>query len=269
MMTPTVAGLFCYPIKSCKGIALERTHLSLRGILYDREWAIADLKTGKVLTQRDEPKLCLVETSIKDDTLAFSTPDAGGMSVPIETEDGPEIRRKSVRIWGEEAVGYDQGMWASGWFSAYLRRNCILVRVAREHVRPSRGVTRVAFADGHEILVISEASLADLNARMEAPLLMDRFRPNVVVAGCPPYAEDGWTACTIGGGVRLLGAELCVRCVITTTDQSTSARGKEPLKTLAEYRKASKGVVFGRYFNGLNGGCLAVGDALDVLSAPW
>ena len=269
MMAPTVSGLFCYPIKSCKGISLERTPVSLRGILYDREWAIVDAKTGKVLTQREDPRLCLIETAFKGATLEFSVPGQGGMDVPLEVTDEPANRRKVVTVWSDRAVGFEQGMWASGWISAFLHRHCYLVRMARDHVRASEGGTRIAFADGHEFLVISEASLSDLNGRLDAALPMDRFRPNIVVAGCPPYAEDGWTAFTIGGGVRLLGADPCVRCPITTTDQVTAERGKEPLKTLATYRKAPKGVVFGRNFNGLNGGSIAIGDSVDVLTAPY
>lgn len=265
MMTPTVTGLYCYPIKSCKAIALERTNLSLRGILYDREWAVIDTRTGKVLDQRAEPRLCLVETAINGDTLEWSAPGGGGMRLAIEGDDGPVLRTLDVDVWGERAAAHDQGTWPAGWFSAFLGRDCTLVRMAPHHVRPSRGGTRIAFADAHEILVISEASLADLNARMEAPLPMDRFRPNVVVAGCPPYAEDDWTAFSIGGGVRLLRSSSCIRCAITTTDQATSLRGKEPLKTLATYRKMPKGVVFGRYYNGMNGGQITLGDPVEVL----
>lgn len=268
MTTPTVSGLFCYPIKSCRGIALARTNLSLRGILYDREWAVIDTSTRKVLDQRDEPRLCLVETALKGTILEWSAPGAGSMRLEIEGDEGPPFRELDVDVWGERVAAHDQGMWPAGWFSAFLGRDCTLVRMAPEHVRPSRGGTRIAFADGHEILVISEASLAELNGRLEAPLPMDRFRPNVVISGCPPYAEDGWAAFSIGGGVRLLGAALCIRCVITTTDQATSVRGKEPLKTLAAYRKMPKGVVFGRYFNGMNGGQIAVGDEISILEAP-
>jgi uncharacterized protein YcbX len=268
MMTPTVSGLYCYPIKSCRGIPLQRTSYSLRGILYDREWAVVDVKSGKVLTQREEPKLCLIETAFKGATLEISS-QGSGVEVPLDTAAEPPNRRKEVRVWDDRVVGYEQDMWASGWISAFLRRNCVLVRMGRDHVRPSRGKTRIAFADSHEVLVISEASLADLNGRMEAPLPMDRFRPNVVVAGCPPYAEDAWTAFSIGGGVRLLGSSPCIRCPITTTDQATAERGKEPLKTLATYRKMPKGVIFGRYFNGLNGGQIAVGDTIEILTAPW
>ena len=267
MTTPTVSGLYCYPIKSCKGIALERATVSLRGMLYDREWAVVDVKAGRVLTQREEPRLCLIQTAFTGDTLKFFSPGNGGTEVPLEPAE-PSNRRKDVRVWGDLAAAFEQDMWASGWISAFLRRNCALVRMARDHVRPSGGGTRIAFADGHEFLVVSEASLADLNGRMEAPLPMDRFRPNIVVAGCPAYAEDGWAAFTIGGGVRLLGANACVRCVITTTDQATGERGKDPLKTLAAYRRAEKGVIFGRNFNGQNGGSIAVGDKIEIVPAP-
>ncbi len=267
MMTPSVSGLFCYPIKSCKGIALERANLSLRGLLHDREWAVVETRTGKVLTQREEPKLCLVETAIKDGMLEWSAPGSGRMRLEIDGDEVPPYRVREAVVWGERVTAYDQGPWPAGWFSAFLKRDSTLVRMADGHVRPSRGGTRIAFADAHELLVVSEASLEDLNGRLEAPLPMDRFRPNVVIAGCAPYAEDAWPAVAIGG-VRLLGADPCVRCVITTTDQATAERGKEPLAALAAYRRAGKGVIFGRNFNGMNGGSLAVGDEVSILEAP-
>lgn len=269
-MALTVSGLYVYPIKSCGGIALPRVNHSLRGFLHDREWAVIDEKSGVVLTQREEPRLCQVATTIADDALAFSAPESGELRIPIAYDESPALDRRIVRIWDACAPAVDQGMWPAGWFSAYLKRRCRLVRVTRGHRRPSAALStsNMGFTDAHEILVISEASLAGLNARLETPLPMDRFRPNIVVAGCEPHAEDDWVA-ILAASVRLVGAKRCVRCVITTTDQRTAARGKEPLATLASYRKAPKGVVFGRYFDAVNGGQIDVGSVVEPLSAPW
>jgi len=269
-MTLTVSRLYVYPIKSCGGIALPYVNHSLRGFLHDREWAVVDEKSGDVLTQREEPRLCLVATAIADDALAFSAPESGELRIPIKDDESPALGRRIVRIWDACAPAVDQGMWPAGWFSTFLKRRCRLVRMSRGHRRPSAALptSNMGFADAHEILVISEASLAGLNARLAVPVPMERFRPNIVVAGCEPHAEDDWTA-ILAASVRFVGANRCIRCVITTTDQRTAARGKEPLATLASYRKAPKGVVFGRYFNAINGGCIRVGDVVEPLSAPW
>jgi uncharacterized protein YcbX len=121
--------------------------------------------------------------------------------------------------------------------------------------------TRVSFADGFPFLLISEESLADLNRRLADPLPMNRFRPNLVVAGAEPYAEDGWDRIEIGG-VRLRMVKPCARCVVTTTDQTTAQRGKEPLRTLATYRKVEGEVMFGQNVVPEGRGHLRVGDQL-------
>jgi uncharacterized protein YcbX len=122
---------------------------------------------------------------------------------------------------------------------------------------------RVAFADAFPFLLISEASLADLNARMDTPLPMNRFRPNIVITGCEPYAEDTWPSLRIGS-VDFAAAKACVRCTVTTTDQATTERGAEPLKTLATYRKTETGVIFGQNLIHLNRGTLRVGDTVTI-----
>jgi uncharacterized protein YcbX len=185
------------------------------------------------------------------------------LRLALDCEPGPIV---DARVHKDACKGIDQGVWTSAWFTAFLETPCHLLRAVPEsvHARRSKaGIGAIGFADAHEILLISEASLADLNARLETPVPMDRFRPNIVVSGCDPYAEDGWDAINVAS-VRLIGADACVRCAITTTDQASGERGKEPLKTLSEYRKTPKGVVFGRNFNGGNGGQIDIGSLVDV-----
>ena len=262
-----ISRLYCYPIKSCGGITLESATVSLRGIQHDRAWAVVDLKTHRVLTQREVPKLCLVRTEITaEGQLAFSAPDCAGLQTPLDAPESPRAAI-AVEIWGERVRAVDQGMWPSGWFSAFLGRHCALMRLAPDGDRRSKDGRGLAFADGYQSLIISESSLEDLNARLETPLPMDRFRPNVVVADCAPYAEDEWGMIRLGG-LHAEGTKPCVRCVITTTDQRTAERAKEPLRTLATYRKTDKGVVFGRNFSFMNGGSLRIGDAVELVPAP-
>jgi hypothetical protein len=137
----------------------------------------------------------------------------------------------------------------------------------RRQVNPNfaqRPEDQVAFADAFPFLLISEASLDDLNARMHAPLPMNRFRPNIVITGCAPYAEDTWPSLRIGS-VDFAAAKACVRCTVTTTDQTTTERGEEPLKTLATYRKTDAGVVFGQNLIHLNRGTIRVGDRVTTV----
>ena len=129
------------------------------------------------------------------------------------------------------------------------------------HRRSKIGDGEVAYGDAYPFLMISEESLADLNGRLETPLPMNRFRPNIVVRGGAPYVEDTLDRCRIGG-VEFTATTLCIRCPITTTDQRTAVRGKEPLRTLATYRKQPDGVVFGRNFNHAGTGTIRVGDVV-------
>jgi uncharacterized protein YcbX len=136
--------------------------------------------------------------------------------------------------------------------------------LADDHRRRSKiGDGEVAFGDAYPFLVIADSSLADLNTRLETPLPMNRFRPNIVIAGARPYQEDDMARFAING-IDFAGATLCIRCPTTTTNQDTAERGKEPLRTLATYRKHPDGVVFGRNFNHSGSGRVKVGDAIEL-----
>jgi len=175
-----------------------------------------------------------------------------------------------VRIFRDTCQAVDQGEVVAAWFSDYLHMPCRVVAMAPHHMRrvnpnfARRPEDQVAFADAFPFLLLSEASLADLNARMPNPLPMNRFRPNIVIADCEPYAEDTWPALRIGS-VDFAAAKACVRCTVTTTDQATTERGEEPLKTLATYRKTETGVIFGQNLIHLNRGTIRVGDTVQPI----
>lgn len=173
----------------------------------------------------------------------------------------------SVRLLSikDTCIGLDLGASAAAWFSEYLGLDCALVRIDEEYHRPvPDSEAEVGFADEYPLLGISEASLADLNSRMSAPLPMDRFRPNLVFAGCDPYAEDSMRIMSIGD-VRIEGKKQCGRCKTTTIDQQTGEIGKEPLKTLATYRRVGGNAMFGMNFVHLDTGVIRVGDALKKI----
>jgi uncharacterized protein YcbX len=181
-----------------------------------------------------------------------------------------------VNIWGGIGYGIDQGDEAARWFSSALGISCRLLdhdpdRPRKRHSSVLGKDIRLRFADGYPLLIISEASLADLNRRMSAPVAMNRFRPNIVVTGCDPYMEDVWEDICVRN-LSLRGVKLCVRCSIPLVDQATGSMGKEPLSTLNGYRKLPpapghpiEGVVFGKYFTSSSIGRFRVGNEVKIV----
>ncbi len=274
---PFLSALYCYPVKSCRGVALSEAALDRRGIVHDREMLIVDAG-NRFMTQRTTPKMALIETILSDDALLLRAPGAGGeLRVPWHAPDRPA---REVVVWKDAVVADDTGDAPAEWVSDVLGQTCRLVTTGQRsrRVRPvdrlpadvhpealARPV-EIGFPDGYPLLVVSEESLDDLNRRLRLPepLRVDRFRPNLVLAGCAtPYAEDTWKAFRVGA-VRLFGGGPCGRCVVITTDQQTLARTPEPLRTLAGYRRTPDGdVVFGQNaIHAAPGGRLRVGDTV-------
>lgn len=245
----TLASIHTYPVKSCRGIQHRTAQLTRAGLAHDREWMFVS-GAGRFITQREEPRLAQVEVALRDGTLLLSSAGAGEVAVPVDF-DGP---RSSVAVWGDRCVGIDQGDAVAGWIGSLLGREARMVRFDPLSSRRSNpawtgGVDAYSlFSDGFPLLVLSRASLDDLNARLPVAVPMERFRPNLVFDGLPPYGEDRLQAIECGG-VRLGIAKPCTRCVITTTDQHSGERmGEEPLRTLKTYRwdAALRGVAFGQ-----------------------
>jgi len=258
-----LSGLYVYPIKSCAGISLEGSELSATGLRYDRRWMLVD-ETGEFMTQRAHPRMALISTHISNEHLTVGAPGMPDLEVPFQQNSENLI---DVNVWGDANLGGLVGAEADRWFSEFLKFTCRLVRKPDDDPRLvdslyAKGGDQVSFADGFAFLLISEASLGDLNGRLENPLPMNRFRPNFVVSGCDPYAEDGWGRLRIGG-VPFRVAEACPRCAVTTVDQRTGVRGKEPLRTLAKYRKSEGEVFFGRNLIHDALGTVHVGDPVE------
>lgn len=269
MATIVLSALNVYPVKSCRGIALERATLTAAGLEHDREWMVVR-PDGRFVTQREAPQLALVGTALERDGLRLQVPGAPVIPIPFDATGTPV----TVNVWNHRAAAFDMGDEAASALSAHLRAPHRLVRFDPAHRRLSnREWTRGLevpnrFSDGFPLLAIGNASLADLNSRLQAPLTMDRFRPNLVLDGLLPYAEDALDELSFGP-VRLKVAKPCTRCVITTTDQSTGrVSGNEPLATLRGYRRSSRpqGVVFGQNVIVIAGAGeeLATGQSLAV-----
>jgi len=244
-----VASLHLYPVKSCRGIQVPEAHLTAAGLEHDREWMIV-APEGRFVTQREVPRLALIATELDRDALTLAAPGAGRLVVSLELS--ADVRQ--VTVWGDRCPAFDQGESAARWLTELLGRPLRLVRFDPSHRRLSDSTWTGGveapnrFSDGYPLLAISRASLDDLNARLPVPLPMDRFRPNLVLEGLPPYGEDA-IGDLVAGDVRLRRVKPCTRCAITTTNQATAeVEGDEPLRTLKSYRwdKALRGVTFGQ-----------------------
>jgi uncharacterized protein YcbX len=272
-----VSGLFIHPVKSLRAVSVPGVGLDALGIVGDRRFMVVD-EHGRFLTQRTLPRMALVETGLTSEALILSTLGHGQIEVPRAGDAHPLLR--TVSVWKSEGLqAEDCGNAAAVWLGDFLGVKCRLVRIGRQFHRPmtkpaARAGDLVGFADAEPLLVISEASLSDLNdrlvARDEEPLPMDRFRPNLVIAGCAPFAEDTWPRIRIGNVILRAGGP-CARCIVTTTNQQTAERGKEPLRTLATYRRDSDDptdVNFGQNFiHETKHGSLAVGAPVEILPA--
>ena len=254
-----VSGIYIYPVKSCKGITLQSSDVSNLGLENDRRWLIVD-RDMKFITQRQFPKMALIEPMIRNKNLFLNAPGIQEIEVPSYK------KYVNVKVWNDECLAYDQGKKVSQWLSTFLEQECSLVEISTCDKRSSRDrKSRIAFSDGYPLLIISEASLDDLNNRLKEPLPMNRFRPNIVIADCKPYEEDTLQQVKIND-VILTGATECTRCSITTVNQlKGETDGKEPLATLAKYRKTHNGVIFGKNFNHQNLGTVSVGDEVKVI----
>jgi hypothetical protein len=226
-------------------------------------WMVVD-ERGRFVTQREAPALATVETAIDEETIVLSHRTRAEIRLPLAPTSPAE---RTVRVWDHEGPAHDCGDEVGAWFSGLLDRQVRVVRMPDEHHRQVgsaySGRARTAFSDGYPILVISEASLAALNERLARPVPMNRFRPNLVIAGTDPHAEDAWERVRIGE-VSLLAVKPCARCVVTTVDQSTGERGKEPLRTLGDYRRRPEGVMFGQNLVHLSTGRMRVGELVET-----
>ena len=261
----TLSGLNVYPVKSAAGIALSTARVDPRGLAGDRRWMVVDEKRA-FLTQRTHPRLALVSVAIAGDGVILTAPWMPALTVPVPRPGATAIR---VRVWDDVCDAVPTGDEPAAWLSRIVGVACELVYMPEAFHRPvaARGPAppaEVAFADAFPFLLISEGSLADLNRRLEHPLPMNRFRPNLVVRGCAAYAEDGWRQITIAGIVFHV-VKPCSRCTTTTVDQGTGERGREPLATLATYRRVNNEVLFGQNLVHEGIGQLAVGDEVLVV----
>jgi uncharacterized protein YcbX len=262
-----LSGLYVYPIKSCGGIPLKASEVDGRGLRHDRRWMLVD-ESGCFMSQRRFPRMALIGVRLERGGLVVDAPGMPSLEMPLQ----PQAKRLTLaRVWDDLVEVSPISDEADRWFSEVLNVRCRLVYLPDESVRPVDPPSgtpgdQVGLADGFPFLLISEASLADLNARLEQPVPMNRFRPNLVVRGCEPFAEDDWRLVRIAP-ITFRVVKPCARCAITTVDQRTAATGKEPLRTLARFRKRNNKVLFGQNLIHEKSGTLHTGDPVEVIQA--
>lgn len=260
-----VSRLFTYPIKSLAGVELSESTLTNRGLKYDRRWLLVD-ENGVFLSQRTHPELILFKVAIHENGLSISL-NADKIHIPFVPNSS---EKRKAKVWDDEMEVLKVSTETSKWFSDKLEKKVSLVYQPDETIRKidpryaTSDQQQVSAADGYPVLIISEESLNVLNNKLDHPVEMERFRPNIVVKGVlTAHDEDEWEKLTIGE-TSLVGVKNCARCIMITNNIKNGTLGKEPLRTLASYRKEGKKVLFGRNFIPISLGVIAVGDRIEI-----
>lgn len=267
---PKVSALHLYPIKGCAGLSVSEMTLDARGPVGDRRFMIVD-EHGMFMTQRSHARMALIRPQLTSTEITLDAPGMPTLTLPLDAMDAARL---DVQVWRSKVSAATMGPFAYQWLSDFLGTAAELVRMDDQSVRTASTEyappgTHVTFADAYPLLLISEASLEQLNTKLLAagldqPLPMNRFRPNVVVSGTEPHAEDSWASVRVRQ-VELWIVKSCDRCTVTTIDQTTAVAGNEPLKTLSTYRKHDSRIYFGQNLVHRGLGTLRVGDDVDVL----
>jgi uncharacterized protein len=263
-----ISQLYIYPIKSLGGIAVDNALVTDRGLRYDRRYMLVD-ENNIFLTQREYPVMALLQTAMEGNELLVSHKKSADPKfrlplIPVNTGDITK-----VQVWDDVCEAVYISPLADEWFSARIGFSCRLVYMPESTKR--KVDTRYAlkeevtsFSDAYPILIIGQSSLDDLNSRLEITLPMNRFRPNIVFTGGQPFEEDTMAHFTINE-IHFFGVKPCARCVVTTTNQETGIAGKEPLTTLATYRKWNNKILFGQNALSEGAGKIIVGNSIEVI----
>ena len=270
-MNATLASIHIYPVKSCAPVTLEQSVVEGRGLECDRRWMIVDAD-GRFVTGRQQPRLTLIVALAGGSVLHLAAPGLPPLRVESPEASGARVE---TAVWGARVTPLLASDAAHAWVSAFLGAPHRLVHMDAECTRAVKakydGIygeddDEVSLADGFPVLLISQAALDYLNARLASPIPMLRFRPNLVVAGTAAHAEDGWKRIRVGA-VEFDVVKPCTRCVFTTVDfeRGVFDPGGEPLRTLISYRRNADGVSFGQNLIPRGRGAIHCGDVVEVL----
>lgn len=261
-----VTALHIYPIKSLGGIEVKSCVADFEGFENDRQWMLVD-REGNFMTQRNHAEMARFSCKLDPEGISVSY-QGESLLIPLDTYD----RRKKIRVkvWSSKLKAYEVSTEASKWFSERLRTNVMLVKKTDISKRSKRLYTPpfktvVSFADGYPYLILGEASMKELNGKVDIEIPADRFRANIMVSTSEAHEEDSWNKDFKVGEVTMKVVKPCARCVVTTIDQQTGEAGKEPLKTLSTYRKWSNKIWFGANTICIEPGTVSVGDKVLII----
>ncbi len=258
-----LSDIFIYPVKSLAGFRLESCEVDQKGFKYDRHWMIID-QDNRFLSQREIPSMSQIQTRISQDELILSIAN-DSVTLPLEEIEQPTI---DTTIWRDRCKAHPVSREIDQWLSDYLHRDCQLVcqGLQKRPVDSAYGTQndQTTFSDGFPFLIISDASLTDLNEKMQQSLPMQRFRPNLVISDCDSFAEDYWRKIQIGA-ISFRLPKPCSRCSVTTIDLETGQQSKEPLSTLNKFRKWQQAVYFGQNAIHDQTGLLSIGDKVQII----
>lgn len=260
--------IWIYPVKGLRGIRLRSSRVLGKGLEFDRRYMLID-DNGVAMTQRKYPTMALFQTAITNGYISIAYgPHA------IEVPATPPVTNGSMKaaVWDDIVMVEEVSEECSHWFSTHLGVQCKLVFFPENESRPvdpeyQINHENVSLADAYPILIIGQSSLDDLNARLEASVPMNRFRPNFVFEGGAPYAEDQWKFFRIGNSY-FTGVKPCARCMVPTVNQETAEKGTEPIRTLSSYRSSNNKVYFGQNAMVLKGEHVSEGDTLELIDHP-
>lgn len=260
-----LSQLYCYPVKSLAGLSLSQSAVEPFGLQYDRRWMIVETQSGDFMSQRRYPQMTLIQVEQHQQYILLR--DWEERTLQVETPFGDQQRE--VIVWGDHCQAWDAGDEAADWLSKLLQYDCRLVYFPDDGLRQvdpvyAQANDKTAFSDGFPLLLISQDSLDDLNRRMDEPVGMMRFRPNIVVSGCGAFAEDRWKRIRIGD-ITMRVVKPCSRCSIPNVNPITGKREKEPMSTLNQYRRQDGKIFFGQNVIADQMGEIAVGMPVEIL----
>jgi len=260
-----ISQLYIYPVKSLGGIALQQARVTSRGLEHDRRWMLIDGEK-QFLSQRKYPQMALFKLQVLERGIqVLHEPSGDTILIPYNPQTSEVV---DVTVWDDNCRGTYVSPELDEWFSQRLNINCRLIQMTDESIRPVdpryAGPEHItSFADGYPMLLVSEASVTELNTRLSKQITVRRFRPNIVITGTEPYVEDRMQHFEIAG-INFYGVKRCARCVMIGVDPDTALAGPEPLKTLAGYRRIGQKVLFGQNLVHDKEGVLSVGDAVQM-----